>query len=308
MTVLVGDVITASQYNILSASINKFWGDIYSSNTPSDLKSENSYGWGNTNAGTVITGNVITADTTNELINRINLGITQVGAGSVITKVITGNDILAAEHNDIETEAAALDIARLTAADTTITSGGTDDSEARTSWGTAIEVVCTATFASYAEARYFFNSGGQLRYSFDCSGSSDDALAWDDLFDGDDMGTLIFSYNDVAQSGSRAGNITSGSGFYELTTSDVELYNINLDQSPYTENDFRMKAKRNASGTQVIITFNLNNDDPQSETVDGNTTVYLDTRKADDKAGTTPAVSFSISAPSTHAAASWSGS
>jgi len=308
MTVSVGDAITASQYNTLSASINKFWGDIYSSNTPSDSKSENSYGWGNLNSVTVSIGDNITADRTNELINRINLGITQVGSGSVITKVVVGNDILAAEHNDIETEAASLDGNRLTAADTTITSGGNDDSESRTSWSHRTEVICKATFASYADARYFFNSGGQLRYSFDCSGSSDTALAWDDLFDADDMGTLIFSYNDVAQTGSRAGNIASGSGFYELTTSDVELYDIELDTSPYTKNDFEMKAKRNASGTEVIITFTLNNDDHEAETVDGNTTVYLDNRKSDDKAGTTPSVNFSITGFSTHVAASWTGS
>ena len=30
----------------------------------------------------------------------------------------------------------------------------------------------------------------------------------------------------------------------------------------------------------------MNNDDPQAELVDGNTTIYLDTRKADNKSAT----------------------
>ena len=264
MTVSIGDVITASQYNALKDGVNKWFGDIYSGNTPSSSKSQNSYGWGGSNVSAVATGSIITAEQSNHLINRINLGVTQTGASSSITKVITGNIILATKHNEIESKSAVIDAARLTAADTTTTSGGSSDSQSRGSWNTAVSVTATATFASYAEARYFFNSGGQLRFSFDNTGTSNDALAWDDLWTADDMGTLIFSYNDIAQTGSRAGNVTSGSGFYELTTSPTEIYNINLDESTYTENDFRLSVSRNSSGTSIYFTFTMNNDDPQA--------------------------------------------
>jgi len=308
MTVSIGDVITASQYNALKDGVNKWFGDIYSSNTPASLKTENSYGWGNSMAAAVASGNTITADQTNHLINRINIGVTQTSAGSAITKVATGATILAATHNSIEANSAALDSGRFGTSDHTTTSGGSDDSEIRSSWSTSISITATATFATYADARYFFNSGGQLRFSFDNTGTSADALAWDDLWSSDDMGTLIFSYNDIAQTGSRAGNVTSGSGFYELTTTPTEVYNINLDESPYTENDFRASASRNSDGTQVIITFTMNNDDPSAELVDGNTTIYLDHRIADNKSETTPAVSFAISGYSTFSVGSWSGS
>jgi len=308
MTVSIGDVITASQYNALKDGVNKWFGDIYSGNTPSSSKSQNSYGWGGSNVSAVATGSIITAEQSNHLINRINLGVTQTGASSSITKVITGNIILATKHNEIESKSAVIDAARLTAADTTTTSGGSSDSQSRGSWNTAVSVTATATFASYAEARYFFNSGGQLRFSFDNTGTSNDALAWDDLWTADDMGTLIFSYNDIAQTGSRAGNVTSGSGFYELTTSPTEIYNINLDESPYTENDFRLSVSRNSSGTSIYFTFTMNNDDPQAEEVDGNTTIYLDKRTADNKSASDPSVNFSIDGPSTFSAGSWSGS
>ena len=308
MTVSIGDVITASQYNALKDGINKWFGDNYSSNTPANLKTENSYGWGNTNAAAVITGNIITADQSNHLINRINLGVAQTDASSVITKVTTGSIILATKHNEIETKSATLDGSRLTAVDTTTTSGGTDDSEIRSSWSTAVSITATTTFATYADARHFFNSGGQLRFSFDNTGTSDDGLAWDDLWSADDMGTLIFSYNDVAQTGTRAGNVTPGSGFYELTTTPTEIYNINLDESPYTSNDFRASASRNSDGTQVIITFTMNNDDPNAELVDGNTACYIDHRIADNKSKATPTVDFGITGYSTFALGSWSGS
>jgi len=122
------------------------------------------------------------------------------------------------------------------------------------------------------------------------------------------MGTLIFSYNDIAQTGTRAGNVTSGSGFYEMTTTPTEIYNINLDESPYTANDFRVSASRNSSGTQVIITFTMNNDDPQAELVDGNTVAYLDHRKADNKSGSSPTVNFAIDGYTSFTLGSWSGS
>lgn len=308
MTVLVGDIITASQYNVLKDGINKWFGDVYSSNTPASLKATSSYGWGNTNAAAKAIGNIVTAEDSNHLINRLNLGVAQTGSGSTSTKVVVGNTILASEHNNIETQSAAIDAGRLTSIDHTITSGGNDGNSARSSWSSAISVTVTATFSSYAKARYYFNSGGQLRYSFNCSGTSDDALAWDDLFDADDMGSLIFSYENISQTGTRPGNAFSDSGFYELTTTPTEIYNINLDEAPYTANDLKVMASRNADGTQVILTFTLNNDDPQAELVDGTTTIYLDNRKADNKDGTIPTTNFAISAPTTHSAAAWSGS
>jgi len=308
MTVLVGDIITAIQYNTLKDGINKWFGDIYSSNTPASAKATSSYGWGNTNASAVAQGNVVTAEQSNHLINRLNLGVTQSGSGASSTKVVVGNIILASDHNNIETQSAVIDSGRLTSIDHTITSGGADGSGGRSSWTNSVAVIVTADFGSYANARYFFNSGGQLRYSFNCSGTSADALAWDDLFDADDMGSLIFSYENISQTGTRAGNAFASSGFYELTTSYTEIYNINLDEAPYTANDLKMEAARSVDGSEVLIRFTLNNDDPQAELVDGITTVYLDNRTADNKAGTDPTVSFAIAGPTTHSAAAWSGS
>jgi hypothetical protein len=308
MTVSIGDVITASQYNTLKDSINKWYGDVYSSNTPASSKATSSYGWGGVNAAAVTTGTIITADQTNHLINRINQGVLETGASSVITKVSSGDIVLASKHNDIEAKSAVLDSSRLLASNHTTTSGGADDSEVRGSWSNSVSITATATFATYAQARYFFNSGGQLRISFNNTGTSDDALAWDDLWSADDMGTLIFSYNNFAQTGSRPGNFVGSSGFYELTTTPTEIYNINLDESPYTSNDFRVNASRNSTGTQVILTFTMNNDDPQAELVDGNTVCFLDHRKANSQNSTDPTVNFSVTGFSTFALGSWSGS
>jgi len=308
MSVSKDDPITAANHNILINSVNKVFGDIYSSNTTASSKATSSYGWGNVNVSDVIINDIITADQNNNLINRIDLGVEQTGVSSEVVNVIVDDEIYAATYNEIESKIAILDTNRTLSVDATVTSAGYDGNSVKTTWSSAISVTTTTTFASYADARYFFNSGGQLRFSFDNDGVSDTAIAWADLFSDTDIGTLIFSYDDVSQTGSRAGNVTSGSGFYELTTTPTELYNINLDASPYTENDLKMEASRNASGTQIIVTFTLTNDDPQSTLVDGNTTCYIDHKISNDKSKTAPIVDFSITGYSTFVLASWTGS
>jgi len=308
MGVIIGDIITASQYNTLAANVNKWFADDYSTNLPTAPKTENNYGWGGTPVSTVPAGTIISSEQANELINRVNLGITQTGVGTTLDKIDTGDVVLASDYNAIETQANLVSSNRLTCADHTTTSGGTAASYSRsTSWSSSISITITAEFGSYANARYFFNSGGQIRLSFNNSGTTNDALAWDDLFDSDDMGSLIFSYNNIAQTGTRAGNPASSSGFYELSTTSTEKYNINLDESPYTENDFRLSVYRDSDGSRVIFVVTMNNDDPQAEVVNGTTTVYVDTRKADDKNLTDPNVGFSISGP-TFSSGGWSGS
>ncbi len=307
MQVNIGDVVTANDYNTIAHDINEYWGDNYVTNTPADPKVENSKGWGQSQIFDINVNDIITADNVNELVNKVNLSIIQTGAGSNITPVASNDIIKASTYNIIDTNNALISTNRNVTADATITSNGSDASVSRSSWSNSINVTATARFSSYAEARYFFNSGGQLRYSLTNSGSSNDALSWQDLFDSSDIGTIIFSINDVAQTGTRAGNIVSGSGFYELTTTPKLWYSINVDIHPYSNNDLAVYFSRNSSGTEVYVKFVLNNDDSNAETVNGTTTFLLDHKKANNKSGTNPATSFSITAP-THTASAWSGS
>jgi len=300
MTVSVGDPITAAGYNARVAAINKWFGDIYSSNTVSDPKSENSYGWGNTNASDVTTSDDVTADQENELIHRINLGVTNTGYGSSISAVGVNDIVYAATANSIDSNSSILDTNRAELDDWGYF---VDAMKPKTQWNNSISSTATFTFSSYAEARYWFNSGSDLRFTLYNGGSSATALAWQDLFD-TDMGILVFSYNDIAQTGSRSGNITSGSGFYELTTTPTELYSINLN-SPYASNDLKVNGSRNASGTQIILTFTLDNNG--AGTVDSNTTIQIGFRHATTKSYSNPSVAFSITFPS-DSLSDWTGS
>ena len=305
----VGNIITASEYNSVVNNLNEFFADNYLTNTPTSSKTQNSKGWGQFPANTVAIGDTITAASINELINRSNLSVQQTGAGSSIATVNTGNNILASTVNSLESNNTNILASCNVSVDSTITSSGADGTKARSTWSSDVSVTVTASFASFAEARYFFNSGGQLRYSFSNNGSTNDATAWQDLFDGSDMGTLIFSINDIAQTGTRAGNVTSGSGFYELTTTATKLYDINVDISPYGNSKLSLYGSINTSGNTITLRFDLHNDGAgwggSPDTVNGTTTIYLDNKSADSKSQN--GVNFSITKP-THTATVWTGS
>lgn len=313
MAVSIGDVISADQYNSLVNKVNKWFGDNYSTNTHTSSKATSSYGWGNTPVSEVIIEDPITAEQFNHLIQRINMGRTRTGVGGATAKVLAGDPVLAADYNNIEAISNAIDNVRTTTTQSTITSGGVDDQVTRGVWENTIVITAVATFTSYAKARYFFNSGGQLRLYL----TNDGLTVWGGL---EDMGTLIFSYEDFSYvDATRTGTVVSGSGFYELTESPREVYSVNLDSAvyggAYDEEDVTVSVSINSSGTQISLTFTCSNGTSSAYgtygegggEVDGNTTIFLDTRLTTGGSVSLPSVTYSITPP-VFEASSWSGS
>lgn len=111
-------------------------------------------------------------------------------------------------------------------------------SQTRTgSWGTQSQCVLTVTFPNADRARWFFNSGGKLRFSSSRSGgaSSNQNNAWTNLLNA--AGTQEFS-----------AIITSTVNFYNLTTSYRTLYQRSAS-APYLANSYRIEVKCNCSGS-----------------------------------------------------------
>jgi len=303
MTVSTDGPITASGHNALINNVNKWFGDIYSSNTVSDSKAENEYGWGNSNISDVNINDIITADQDNEFINRINLGVTQTGIGSPMTKVIVGEEIYASTLNNVSSNSSLINTHKLNSIDPA--SEANDAFEEIEDWSNTLSITATITFDSYAKARYYFNSGGLLKFQFNSRGVNANAVEWKDLFL-TYMSYLTFSYYDITQAGSRDGTITSGSGFYELTTSPTEIYNILLTDTPGDTRDLTVLASRNATGNEIILTFNLDN--KSSGLVDGKTQLTSYHKISADKSYTNPTVEFSIDLPTSSVLSAWTGS
>jgi hypothetical protein len=114
-------------------------------------------------------------------------------------------------------------------------------------WADSVSLTITADFGNAGAARYFFNSGGKLRFtsSFTPSTSTQQNNSWRDTLSG--AGTIVFG-----------GNVPSVN-FYSLTNTDQQFFTVSAT-STYAANNWKLYARcdvgNNSSGgaSKVIIT------------------------------------------------------
>lgn len=112
-------------------------------------------------------------------------------------------------------------------------------------WSSLAECTLTVTFANSNEARYFFNSGGQIRFTTTLSGFSATAQnnAWANILNA--IGTRSFG-----------ANTDPFVNYYTLTNSP-QVYYQNTLSTPYSANNFRLSAwtdvADNSTGTATIL-------------------------------------------------------
>jgi hypothetical protein len=130
------------------------------------------------------------------------------------------------------------------------------------SWNTTIRSTIRVRFSSAANARHFFNSGGEIRFNSSRTGSTARAqdLAWT---------TLLTTAATKAFGGNKPTigvGALNGTNFYRLTSSFQE-WTFTSYSSPYTANKWSITARcrdvaDNSLGTSADIEF-------QSEWIDG---------------------------------------
>lgn len=172
-------------------------------------------------------------------------------------------------------------------------------------WNSSQSVTLTVSFSTAQQARFFFNSGGKIRFSSTRSGGvvSQQNQAWTNLLSS--AGTSDFGGNSPAVS------------FYNLTSTPQTCFSYSAT-SPYSANTYRINAycnvANNIGGTATQIYFtvtytdayiDLNPSTPPGDSVDGTLTLTVEQIKA---AGSLlPSGTFSVPAP-TYAITAYSGS
>ena len=163
----------------------------------------------------------------------------------------------------------------------TITAGGV--ATRTTSWLTSLTATHTITFADANSARYFFNAGGRITWAGARSGGggSTQNTAWTSLLTA--CGTLNFTTGTTAQliaggtytgttkvGGSGSPSVyQTGVGFYDLTTSDQEVFKQFASTYLYTTNYVSAKLKTNAAaGSATTITLTVLFDDANTRPID----------------------------------------
>jgi hypothetical protein len=172
------------------------------------------------------------------------------------------------------------------------------------------EITCeiTLTFSTADEARWFFNSGGEIRIQTSRTGGTNNAQNndWSSLLSA--AGQRSFG----SQTPITGFSPMNGQNFYRLTNSYQNYYTLS-SSAPYASNSYRLQAKcnvaNNSTGTANIINLrvvmtdayvdpgNLPTDIPNTaEGVDGTFTVTVVERKA--SGPLIPSGTFTIVSPS----------
>ena len=282
MTYSSGGLIEATDYNGFistnsGANINGVW-----STGSSD------FGWGESALTTVSAASTITATQWATLVNQISAMGSQTGTTITSrTAPVAGNTI--AVLSNINTDLTSITANRGNAAASgsqyiswSGTSGQTNNI---TGVNSTITFTHTVTFASVNAARYFFNAGGLVKIAF---GKSSTGNMGDPEFN--DLaqtlcGSIFISgrINSGAQSiagvtytgttkigGTGSPNtLTTTTGWYQLTTSNVLIYKQFGDTSPYTGNYIQVQAKTGNTGTTLDLTTTWFN--AEGDTVSGGT-------------------------------------
>lgn len=267
MTYSTGGLIQATDYNgfasqTTNTNVNNIWGS-----------GSLSAGYGqSTTLSTVSVGGTVTATSWADLVNRIS----SIGSHTGVT--ITSRTAPVAGNTITILNNLATDISNLYNSRANASASGATITPATGTWWQAtntpnaawtITTTHTITFANASAARYFFNSGGLIKWqTFKTSTGTEADDEWNDLA-GTLNGIIYFSgantahtINGVAYTGTtKSGGTGTPStlnttvGYFNLTTTASTLYDQFADSSPYTSDHIRLQASVNANSDPTTLTF-----------------------------------------------------
>jgi hypothetical protein len=265
MTYSTGNIILASDYNAFTTTaggLNDIWGI-----------GSGDKGWGQTDFVAQTTGNTVSATQWATLVNNLATSGSQTNTTITSrTAPVTGNiiGILANVQTDINNcttnrgnaaaSGAQYGVYSGTTAKTGATGGGT------TQW--TLTFTHTITFPSANQARYFWNAGGLVRLQFSKTSTGTDIDPDWNTFAGQ-CGSIYISgrvngaaqtiagqsYTGTTRIGGTGGTQTTlatTTGFYNLTSTPVTIFQLNNATSPYTGEYIRVTA---ASGSATDLTL-----------------------------------------------------
>lgn len=292
MTVSVGTIALASDYEILADKVDAWFTDNCPSCTFGDSNERS--GWGGTTTPLVASADEMLASQMNELIDRINIGATITGVASTLPRLSPGDLVLASQYNNAEANELLVAGSKNNILPGELSLINGTQSQRTASYTSAVNTTFRYTFSNFNEARYFFNSGGSLDFNGTISGYT---TGWG--YDGQGvnailttMGTISMNYTLTTQSGS--GGTTTTLGYYDLTTS-YQLIFQQAGTGAYSDAYVRLEARRSILGEYVEVRFSVI---PETgRIVDGTTTAYAKYKKLDDQSS--GSILLQIDPPST---------
>ena len=287
MTYSVGGTIQAADYNgfVGTTAVNlPYASSLAATDKVAALigvgYGDRGYGQTSTTLADVAVSNSVTAVQWNNLLNAM----TTLNTGtSLANSTWTASGGTITYQSSIPTNIATLDTNRLLSNLTPMTVSSVLTSSISTPWSGTITHVFTVDFGTENAARYFFNSGGQIRWSgSNTGGSTGSAAAWAALLTA--MGTIKMGADSTTYTGS-GGTITNNIGYYGLTGSLVQTF-IHYGSGPYYSGLYYsiQVSRGNYSGSNggngSLINCTVTLYDSAYGSVNGTTSSFIDQYKA----------------------------
>lgn len=270
--VVAGDVIDDADYDNMKNNVYR------QLSTPADVTvgtytASSTYGY-NQSVGSLdaAAGELVRASSTDNGYKNLQDEIQAVGTflglslnSTSTSDEVAGGSITATDWSNLMTDVKSCFDSRFSVPGGSLTSTAFGSTSRTTGWGSSgtpqITHEFTATFSNEAHCRGFFNSGGEINFTAGRSGGTSGSSAgtigsqnanWTSLLSA--MGTLTFNLNNVTSSGSTG--TSAGKGFYELTTSNVQMY-IKYGSGSYASNYYQLLAKVNSTTNPTVVTFTI---------------------------------------------------
>ena len=269
MTYTTGSTILATDYNgFVSTTAGANLNDIWS--TGSGDK-----GWGQTAVATVSAGGSVTATQWASLVNNLATAGSQTGVTETArTAPTAGNtiSILAALNTDLTSVTTNRGFATVAGTEYG-TFTGTTSKTAATSNGAQgawqIQFTHTVTFPSADQARYFWNAGGLVRLQYGKSSTGTDIDPDWNTFAGQPGSLYItgiagaktivgVSYTGTTRIGGTGGTqaiLSTGTGWYALTGTLSNLFQLTNAAAPYTGEYILTQASATATALTLVTTW-----------------------------------------------------
>ncbi len=172
----------------------------------------------------------------------------------------------------------------------TFSTTGTSSNTRGSAWGSgtgSIDLIFDISYGSEDAARYFFNSGGQIRIDLSHPAGTPQDNDWSASL-GTRLGQVRFDYTGTTSTGTSG--LSSGIGFYDLTGAYQTIINgANIGTGAYTTNDVLIEAHRlsfggvnggNGTGVRIRITLTDQHTNAFFDTVSAGTAASFSVLKA----------------------------
>jgi hypothetical protein len=209
-----GGLIEASDINGFLSNNTDYLNRVWSTGS-------GDYGYGQSAVTTVSVGDIVVASPWTSLVNNITKAASHQGS-SITSRTAPATGDLISILSDVSTDITTITSNRRNAA----SQGGTSSTTATTgaSWSNFIQFTMWAQFGSDAQARWFFNSGGQLGISMSHSSSTNINALIQRLCS--DVGTVWLSSGSCTLAGTNyTGTTRIGGGGSATITTGTSAYN-----------------------------------------------------------------------------------